>query len=65
MVLRKHATGIRFPPEVYGTVVNLNIMLAYFITERDILLFIRRKYLARFPFMQNMARGDTVCPIVE
>ena len=64
VIVEMHSISTRFPPQIYGAVINVNLMLTYFILEKEVLFFIKRKVLARIPVIKSLVRGDTVSPLV-
>ena len=50
-------------PQIYVAAISLNMMLTYFLLEKDVAIFIKRKYLLRIPLISEMARGQTVNPV--
>jgi hypothetical protein len=47
---------------VYTGTLSLNLMLSYFVTEKEVLLFIKEKLIARLHFYSVIMRGASVDP---
>jgi hypothetical protein len=50
---------------VYTGTLSLNLMLSYFVTEKEVLLFIKEKLIARLSFYSIIMRGASVDPAVD
>jgi hypothetical protein len=50
---------------VYTGTLSLNLMLSYFVTEKEVLLFIKEKLIAGLSFYSIIMRGASVDPAVD
>ena len=50
--------------QIYASVISLNLMLTFFVLDKDVIIFINSKVLLRIPLFRDVAMGQAVTPII-
>jgi hypothetical protein len=52
-----------FPPQVYATVINLNLTLMYFVMDASVMAFVKRHVDSMPSCLRVIFRGNAVNPV--
>ena len=50
--------------QIYASIISLNLMLTFFVLDKDVIIFINSKVLLRIPLFRDVAMGQAVTPII-
>ena len=63
VIVHWYDLGKRFLPQLYIGAISLNMMLASFVLEQNVVVYCKRITLARLPFFRDIANGGAIVPI--
>ena len=63
VIVHWYDLGKRFLPQLYIGAISLNMMLASFALEQNVVAYCKRITMARLPFFRDIANGGAIVPI--
>ena len=63
VIVHWYDLGKRFLPQLYIGAISLNMMLASFVLEQNVVAYCKRITMARLPFFRDIANGGAIVPI--